>query len=94
MLGADRRYWGIETGLHLRLDVIAGEDRGRVRHYTAALNLAVIRRAVVGLAVHWIKPRRKRRQATMRGFYDFMSANNSKKTFALVTASKPSWSPP
>ena len=40
MLQADRRYWGIETGLHLRLEVIASEDRSRVRHRTSALNLA------------------------------------------------------
>ena len=38
MLGADRSYWGIENGLHLRLDVIAGEDRSRVRNRTAAFN--------------------------------------------------------
>ena len=94
MLAADRRYWGIETGLHLRLDVIAGEDRSRVRQRTAALNLAVMRRVVVSLAVHWIKHCRKRRQATMSGFYDFMAADNSKKAFALVTASKAAWLPP
>jgi hypothetical protein len=56
--------------------------------------LAVIRRAVVGVAVHWNKHCRKRRQATMSGFYDFMYGNNGKRAFALVTASKPSWLPP
>lgn len=91
MLWADRRYWGIETGLHLRLDVIAGEDRSRVRHRTAALNLAVIRRATVSVAVHWIQHCPRPRQATMSGFYDFMSLNNHKKAFALVTTCKPSW---
>ena len=40
MLRQDRQYWGIETGLHLRLDVIAGEDRSRVRHRNAVMNLA------------------------------------------------------
>jgi predicted transposase YbfD/YdcC len=93
MLWADRRYWGIETGLHLRLDVMAGEDRSRVRHRLSALNLAVMRRAAVSVAVHWIGRCRKRRQATMSGFYDFMSAHNSKKAFALVTVSNPSWLP-
>jgi hypothetical protein len=93
MLQTDRRYWGIENGLHLRLDVIAGEDRSRVRHRTSALNLAVIRRAVISLALHWMKHCSKRRQATLSGFYDFMIANNSKKAFALVTTSKPSWLP-
>ena len=91
MLQADRKYWGIETGLHLRLDVIAGEDRSRVREPNAVMNLAVIRRAVVSVAVHWITQCKNRRQASMSGFFDFMSAQTGKKAFSLVTASKPSW---
>lgn len=90
MLRSDRDYWGIENGLHQRLDVVAGEDRSRTRG-NAALNLAVIRRAVVSLAIHWIKRCKNKRKATTSGFYDAMSAHNSKKAFKLVTASKPSW---
>lgn len=93
MLKADRRYWGIETGLHLRLDVIAGEDRSRVRKANAVMNLAVIRRAVVSVAVHWIGHCKNRRQATMSGFYDFMSAQAANKAFKLLTVSNPSWLP-
>jgi hypothetical protein len=94
MLWADRHYWGIETGLHLRLDVIAGEDRSRVRHRTAAPNLAVMRRAAISVAIHWMRHCPQRRQATLSGFYDFMSAHNHKKAFALVTRCNPSWLPP
>ena len=72
MLQADRRYWGIETGLHLRLDVSAGEDRSRVRHRTSALNLGMMRRAVISVAVHWIRQCRNPRKATTSGFFDFM----------------------
>lgn len=90
MLRSDRDYWGIENGLHQRLDVIAGEDRSRVRG-KAALNLAVIRRAVVSVAVRWIRHCKDKRRATMSGFYDFMSAQNSKKALKLVTMCKPSW---
>lgn len=93
LLDADRAYWGIETGLHLRLDVSAGEDRSRVRTRTAALNLAMMRRVVVSLAVHWMRHCRNRRQATLTGFYDFMSANRSKKAFSLVTVCRSSWLP-
>ena len=93
MLQADRRYWGIETGLHLRLDVIAGEDRSRVRKRNAVMNLAVIRRAVVSVAVHWIRHCKHRRQASMSGFYDFMSAQGAKRALSLVTISKPAWLP-
>jgi hypothetical protein len=91
MLSGDRKYWGIENGLHLRLDVIAGEDRSRVRNRNAALNLAVLRRAVVSVAVRWIRRCKNKRQATMSGFYDFMSAKNSKTALKLVTLCKPSW---
>lgn len=94
MLAADRRHWGIETGLHLRLDVTAGEDRSRVRHPTSALNLAMIRRAVVSVAVHWIQRCRNPRQATLRGCFDFMVAKNSRKAFSLVTTCHSSWLPP
>ena len=88
MLRQDRKYWGIETGLHLRLDVIAGEDRSRVRHRNAVMNLAVIRRAVVSVAVHWIRRQPNRRLASMSGFYDFMSTTNFKMAFKFATASK------
>lgn len=86
LLQADRAYWGIETGLHLRLGVSAGEDRSRVRHRTSVLNLAMMRRAVVSVAVYWIRQRPKKRWATMSGFYDYMSAHQSNRAFSLVTA--------
>jgi hypothetical protein len=93
MLAADRLYWGIENGLHQRLDVIAGEDRSRVRHRNAALNLAVMRRAVVSVAVHWIRRCPDRRRATMSGFFDAMSAHSNKMALKLLTASKSQWLP-
>jgi hypothetical protein len=89
-LEADRKYWGIENGLHQRLDVIAGEDRSRVRG-NGALNLAVIRRAVVSVAVRWIGHCPDKRRASLSGFYDFMSAHNSKKALNLLTCCNPSW---
>jgi hypothetical protein len=85
MLQADRGYWGIETGLHLRLDVTAGEDRSRVRNRTSALNLAMIRRAVVSVAVCWIKQCPNPRKATLSGFFDFMAAKQAQRAFSLVT---------
>lgn len=93
LLAADREYWGIENGLHLRLDVTAGEDRSRVRQPRAALNLAMIRRATMSVAIHWIERCRNRRQATLQGFYDAMAAKNARKAFSLVTRSNPAWLP-
>lgn len=91
---ADRKYWSIENGLHLRLDVSGGEDRSRVRHPTSVLNLAMMRRATISVAIDWIQRCRNERQATLPGFYDFMSSKNHRRAFALVTAAAPSWSPP
>lgn len=93
MFEADRKYWGIENGLHLRLDVSGGEDRSRVRKPTSVLNLAMIRRATMSLAIHWIQRCSNQRQATLQGFYDFMRSKNARRAFALVTASNPSWLP-
>jgi len=89
MLEAERG-WGIEIGLHLRLDVSAGEDRRRMRHRTSALNLAMMRRAVVRGAIHWIRQCRNPRKATLRGFFDTMSAQQSPMAFSLVTARRSS----
>lgn len=50
----DRQYWGVETGLHLRLDTIAREDCNPVRQPKATMTLGVIRRALVSVAVDWI----------------------------------------
>ena len=49
-------------------------------------NLAMMRRAVVSIAVHWIKQRRPSRKATTNGFLDTMSAKQHQKAFSLVTA--------
>jgi hypothetical protein len=88
MLSTDRKHWGIESSLHQRLDCVAGEDRSRVRG-AAALNLAVIRRAVVSVAAHWIRHCQDQRRATMSGFYDAMSAQNGKKALKAATTCKP-----
>lgn len=93
MLQLDRKYWGIENGMHLRLDVSGQEDKSRVRTRSAAFNLCLFRRAAISFAVHWILRQPNPRLATTQGFYDDMSANGCRKAFSLVTTRKPSWIP-
>lgn len=93
MLNWDRNYWGIENGMHLRLDVSGQEDKSRVRTRKSAFNLALFRRAANSFAVHWIQRQPNPRLATTSGFYDDMSAKGCRKAFSLVTACKPSWIP-
>jgi len=58
------------------------------------LNLAMIRRATISVAIDWMQRCRNKRQATFQGVFDFMSSKNHRKAFALVTAAARSWSPP
>lgn len=88
-----RSYWGIENRLHQRLDVIALEDKSRVRTLNAAWNLAMFRRLSISLAIHWMRHQRDPRQATLSGFYDAMKANRSQRAFNLITAAHPAWLP-
>jgi len=93
MLRLDREYWGIENGLHLRLDVSGQEDKSRVRTRRSAFNLCLFRRAAHSFAVRWIQRQPNRRLATTRGFYDDMAANHYRKAFSLTTARKSNWLP-
>lgn len=94
MLRLDRDYWGIESGLHQRLDISAQEDKSRVRSPKAALNLCLFRRASMSFAIHWIQHQKNKRLATTPGFYDEMRAKGFRKAFSLVTTKHPSWLPP
>jgi predicted transposase YbfD/YdcC len=46
---AIRRHWSIENALHWVLDVSFREDDSRVRHRTAARNLALLRKIALNL---------------------------------------------
>lgn len=93
ILNDKRRYWGIENGLHQRLDCSAYEDKSRVRNPTAAWNLGMFRRLSVSLAIHWMQRQPNPRHATLTGFFDAMSADHARKAFALVSADKAAWLP-
>lgn len=88
MLVLDRKYWGVESGLHHRLDVSAGEDKSRVRTPKAAFNLSLFRRSANSFVVHWIMRQPNKRLATTSGFYDAMNAKNHQKAFSFVTPRK------
>lgn len=93
ILDDKRGYWGIENGLHQRLDCSAMEDKSRVRNFNAAWNLGMFRRLSVSLGIHWIRHQPDPRKATLTGFYDAMDADHARKAFALVTAARASWLP-
>ena len=56
-----REHWGIENGLHWRLDVQMGEDRCAVHEANAAANLAAIRGLALTLLLRDTTCRRGKR---------------------------------
>jgi hypothetical protein len=81
-----RAYWGVESGLHQRLDVSADEDRSRVRHRNAAWILAMFRRVGVSLFMHWRGQDPKRAKATLPDFHEEMGLEHQRRAFAMVTS--------
>ena len=63
-LNLDRDYWGVESGLHQRLDCSGFEDRVRVRHKGAIHILGLFSRVGVALFVSWAKAQRLVRERT------------------------------
>jgi hypothetical protein len=60
-LGNNRQYWGIENGVHQRLDCSALEDRLRVRDQNAATVLGLFHRVGISLFMAWAKTQRNQR---------------------------------
>lgn len=87
-LDAQRDYWGIEAGLHQRLDVSADEDRSRVRQRNAVWVLGMFRRISVSLFMHWRTQNSRRAKATLPDFHEEMGLDHQRRAFALVTAKK------
>ena len=86
-LEGQRDYWGIEAGLHQRLDVSADEDRSRVRHRSAVWVLAMFRRISVSLFMHWRAQNTKRAKATLPDFHEKeMGLEHQRRAFALVVS--------
>jgi predicted transposase YbfD/YdcC len=81
-----RQYWGIESGLHQRLDVSGNEDRCRVRTRNAAWILGMFRRLAISLFMEWYMRTTKRKWMTLTDFFSEMSVNNQRRGFLLVSA--------
>ena len=85
-LASRRTYWGIENGLHQRLDASAGDDACRVRTPNAVWILGMFRRLAVSLFIEWRSRDVTRKWCTMTDFYADMRKNNQRRGFLLVTS--------
>ena len=74
-LNSDRDYWGVENGLHQRLDCSGFEDRLRVRHKGAVHMLGLLARVGVALFVRWANQQRRVRERTFPQWREWNSGH-------------------
>ena len=90
-LSATRQYWGIEGGLHQRLDASTNEDNCRVRNRNGVWVLGMMRRLAVSLFAEWRSRDEKRKRKTMPDFQAEMSAEHIAPAIRFVTARYPAF---
>jgi len=88
-LKLNRQAWGIENGLHQRLDISLNDDRCRVRNANGLWILGMFRRLAVSLFMQWRGNQPKPEQKTLTDFQTAMSADNLAKAMRLVTSKRP-----
>ena len=90
-LRLNRAHWGIENGLHQRLDVSYHDDLCRVRDGNGMGVLAIFRRLANSLCLEWISQQPKPRHLTTTDFATEMGRDNRRRPLLMVTAAKPSF---
>ncbi len=86
-----RAYWGIEGGLHQRLDASTNEDQCRVRDRNGVWVLGMFRRLAVSLFAEWRSCALHRKHATMTDFHSYMGAEHMAPAMRFVSARYPSF---
>jgi hypothetical protein len=84
-LQANRHAWGIENGLHQRLDVSLNDDRCRVRNPNGLWVLGMFRRLVNSLFMQWRSQHPKAKYQTTTDFQAAMGEDNLAKAISFVT---------
>jgi len=90
-LQAIREYWGVESGLHQRLDASTNEDHCRVRNRNAIWVLGMFRRLAVSLFAEWRSRNPKQKKATMTDFQSHLGAEHAAPAMRLVTSRHPTF---
>ena len=88
-LQANRQSWGIESGLHQRLDVSLNEDRCRVRSTNGLWVTGMFRRLANSLCMEWRRRQLKPQHKTTTDFHSAMGENNIAKAIRFVTRKCP-----
>lgn len=90
-LRLNREAWGIENGLHARLDVSRRDDQCRLRSANAVRLHGLFARLANSLFMGWRGHQPAGRHKTTTDFQARMSADHARRAVAAVTARNPNF---
>ena len=87
----NRAAWGIESGLHQRLDVSHLDDQCRVRRPKSMRVMGMFRRFSNSLFMHWRSQQAKPMHKTTTDFFTAMNAEHHRYAIRCIHARQPSF---
>jgi len=90
-LTCNRAAWGIESGLHQRLDVSHLDDLCRVRQPKSMRLIGMFRRFSASLCAHWRSLQKKPHHKTTTDFFTAMNAEHHRYAIRCLHARQPSF---
>lgn len=90
-LDDNRAAWGIESGLHQRLDVSHRDDQCRVRLPQSMRVIGMFRRFSNSLFMEWRRRQRKPRHQTTTDFFTAMNAEHQRYALRCLSARRPTF---
>jgi len=89
-LANNRAAWGIESGLHQRLDVSHRDDQCRVQKPKSMRIIGMFRRLSNSLFMEWRRRQNKPRHKTTTDFFSAMNAEHHRHAMRCLQARQPS----
>jgi hypothetical protein len=87
----NRAAWGIESGLHQRLDVSHLDDQCRVRLPKSMRVIGMFRRFSNSLFMHWRGRQKKPQHKTTTDFFTALNAEHHRYAIRCIHARQPSF---
>lgn len=88
-LARNRQHWGIENGLHARLDVSRRDDQCRLRNRNAVWVHGLFARLANSLFMEWRSHQTKPARQSTTDFTAWMAAEHARRVLLTVTARRP-----
>ena len=82
-------HWGIETGLHARLDSSRNDDRCRLRNAKPLRLHGIFTRIANSICCEWLYRKKKPQNYTTTDFMAHMREEHDRRVIALITAKRP-----